>query len=249
MPWKLPESDAALLRLATGYPYPAPDGSYLFIDGETRPLESGVGDALLYRERIPVISHGSNRSPEQLRRKFGKAAEIPVSRAWLEDYDVVYSAHMTRYGAIAANLAHQPGVCGEVWVTWLDQVQLQRMHDTELGAEIYRYGTLSGIRLALEAGPRPEIAEAGVYLSSYGYLALDGQPVGLAAVPAEGRRARALAQDEALNLVRERHRPSCDVDQMILAAVRDQDERLSLIEQMRAEALPPKAPHFRESEV
>ena len=181
MPWTLPVGDAELLKLAKGYPYTRAEGSYLFADGRSRALAAGCAQAALFAERTPVIAHGSNRSVEQLVRKFADRAEIPVSRAFLADYDVVYSAHMTRYGAIAANLAHQPGVRGEVWVTWLDAGQLQRMHDTELGAEIYRYGTLSGIRLALEAGPRPEIAEAGVYLSSYGYLALDGQPVGLAA--------------------------------------------------------------------
>ena len=199
MPWSLPVTDTELLKLAKGYPYTRAEGSYLFADGRARPIAAGCAQAELFGDRTPVIAHGSNRSLEQLLRKFAERAEIPVSRALLADYDVVYSAHMTRYGAIAANLAHQPGVAGEVWVTWLDQAQLQRMHDTELGAEIYRYGTLSGIRLALEAGPVPELAEAGVYLSSYGYLALDGQPVGLAAVPAEGRHAPALRQDEALS--------------------------------------------------
>ncbi len=249
MPWKLPESDAALLRLATGYPYPAPDGSYLFIDGETRPLESGVGDASLYRERIPVISHGSNRSPEQLRRKFGKAAEIPVSRAWLEDYDVVYSAHMTRYGAIAANLCHAPGTRVEVWVTWLTVDQLAFMHRTELGAEIYRYGRLAGARLALEAGPAETIDRAGVYLSTYGYLARGGQPISLTAVAAEGRQRDGLRQEEALALVRDRHRPGRSIEAMVLAKIREPARRKALIAEMRAQALPPDAPHFEPLDV
>ncbi|MEM7225212.1 MAG: hypothetical protein AAF495_19695 [Pseudomonadota bacterium] len=249
MPWQLPDGDAELLQLAKGYPYTRAEGSYHFADGQSRPLEAGCAEAGLFDDRTPVIAHGSNRSVEQLLRKFADRAEIPVSRAFLADYDVVYSAHMTRYGAIAANLAHQPGVTGEVWVTWLDAGQLQRMHETELGAEIYRYGTLRGIRLALEAGPVPEIDSAGVYLSSYGYLAVDGAPVGLAAVPADGRRASAIHQGEALALVRDRHRPRHDLDGMILGAIRDQSERLNLIEQMRAQALPPEAPHFQESEV
>lgn len=244
MPWKLPESEAELLRLAKGYPYPVPGGSYIFTDGTARALEAGGFEPALFRGREPVIGHGSNRSPEQLARKFGATAEIPVSRAWLDDYDVVYSAHMTRYGAIAANLQHAPGTRVEVWITWLDGHQLAFMHETELGAEIYRYGQLTGVRLALEAGPEPEIAAAGVYLSTYGYLPLDGAAVGLAAVAAERRANPALGQEAALGLVRDRHRPDRDLEAMILAKIRDPERRLALIAEMRAEALPPNAPHF-----
>ena len=149
MPWELPESKARLLDLARGYPYCRPEACYLFNAGEAKPLPDSVPLSNLFVGRTPVIAHGSNRSPRQLARKFGETAEIPVSRAWLTDYDVVYSAHMTRYGAIAANLCHAPGTRVEVWITWLDEAQLRRMHETELGAEIYRYGLLEGVAIAL----------------------------------------------------------------------------------------------------
>ncbi len=174
MPWTLPESDGELLKLAKGYPYSAPGGSYIFGDGVARPLEPGQIDPALFGGRAPVIGHGSNRSPEQLARKFGNGATIPVSRAWLEDYDVVYSAHMTRYGAIAANLRHTPGTRVEVWIAWLTGAQLAFMHRTELGAEIYIYGALRDAGIALEAGPSNRIDTAGVYLSTYGYLTRKG---------------------------------------------------------------------------
>ena len=90
MPWKLPESDRELLALAKSYPFPAPEGSYLFSGGEAGPIAPAD-----FAGRVPVLAHGSNRSPEQLRRKFGTAAEIPVTYGWLADYDVVYSAHIT----------------------------------------------------------------------------------------------------------------------------------------------------------
>jgi hypothetical protein len=244
VPWKLPESDDELLKLAKSYPYPAPSGSYLFAAGRARPLAAGTKEPGLFEGRVPVIAHGSNRSAEQLARKFGAAAEIPVSRARLHDYDVVYSAHMTRYGAIATNLQHVPGMHVEVWITWLTEVQLTRMHETELGAEIYRYGRLTDVTIALETGPSGEIREAGVYLSSYGYLALGGQPIGLAAVAAEGRPHDSLHQEAALALVCERHHPGEPPDAVILGAVRDPARRRVLIEEMRAAALPPEAPHF-----
>ena len=243
MPWRLPEDDASLLRLAKGYPYEAPGRCYLFRNGIVDPSPQFLRPEV-FQERVPVIAHGSNRAPEQLARKFGADAEIPVSRALLHDYDVVYSAHMTRYGAIAANLQHLPGVSAWVWITWLTKSQLARMHETELGSEIYRYGRLAGVRLDLESGPTAEIACAGVYLSSYGCLALDGAPIALAAVSAEGRRHNSLSQEDVLALVRDRHRPGRALEEMVLAKVRDPVRRMTLIAELRGEALAPVSPHF-----
>lgn len=152
MPWPLPSSRSARLQLAKGYPYQAPEASYRFRRG-VADLSSPIGwpdDS--FQDRTPVIAHGSNRAPEQLARKYtpdpdaalkpgpaqasASADEIPVTLTKLHDYEVVYSAHMTRYGAVAANLQHAPGAAVEVFITWLNAAQLQRMHDTELGGEI-----------------------------------------------------------------------------------------------------------------
>ncbi len=244
MSWSLPENDAARLALAKSYPFPVPGRSYLFRDGVARPLESGTSRAALFAERQPVIGHGSNRSPEQLRRKFGARVEIPVSHAWLRDYDVVYSAHVTRYGSIAANLQHTPGAVAEVYVTWLTGDQLGRMHETELGGENYYYGRLGGVSLGLEAGPVAALAEVNVYLSTRGCLARDGAPLGLAAVASTGRPHADLDQVGALDLVRRRHRPERELDPHILETIRDPEDRKALVAEMEARALPAEAPHF-----
>ena len=243
MPWALPTTEAELLGLAKSYPFEAPGRSYLFRDGEAEPI-SGRLPGAHYAGRIPIIAHGSNRAPDQLRRKFGSNAEIPVSRAWLADYDVVYSAHVTQYGSIAANLQHAPGARVEVFVTWLCEVQLARMHETELGHERYHYGRMVAVELTLETGPRPRLTEAMVYLSTQGCLAEGDGPVGLAAVAAEHRPHGALHQEEALDLVRTRHRPAASLDQHILTTIRDVSARHALIEDMRAHSLPAAAPHF-----
>ena len=245
MPWRLPDTEAELLSLATGYPYSRALGSYLFRNGQAHALEPGVGDGALYKDRVPVIGHGSNRSSEQLARKYGDQAVIPVSQAWLQDYDIVYSAHMTRYGAIAANLKHTPGVSGEVWVAWLDEAQLHRMHETELGAEIYRFGWLEDVRMDLHAGPSDAIDHAGLYLSTYGYLAQDGEAIGLAAVPSRNRSRPSLSQEATLALVQARYRPQTELTAMILEAIREPHQRHALIAEMRAEAIAPDAPHFQ----
>ncbi len=253
MPWELPTKDLDLLALAKGYPYEHPGSSYLYRDGQVSPLAS-AGRAN-FDDRTPVIAHGSNRAPAQLKRKFdylaGVDSEIPVTRGWLLDHDVVYSAHITRYGAIGANLQHAPGVRVELFVTWLDRPQLQRMHDTELGSKTYAYGRLTGVTLELEFGPVQALNAAGVYLSKRGCLTddqHDGQPrtIGLAAVPAEGRPYRTMMQDEVLAYVQERYGGGEPLDSHILETIRNLDRRQELAEAMTEAAVPPAAPHFEE---
>ena len=243
MPWPLPTADADILALAKAYPFAAPGESYLFRDGAASALNDVAPE--VFAGRTAVLAHGSNRSPDQLRRKYGTAAEIPVTRAWLGDHDVVYSAHVTQYGSIAADLRHAPGVRACVYVTWLTEVQLARMHETELGGENYRFGVLERIDLTLEMGPAEGLRETHVYLSSRGVLAAEGRPQGLAAVESEGRRHGELPQHGALEDVRARHREHEPLDRFILANVRDPARRKGLIAEMRAHALPPSAPHFR----
>ena len=244
MPWALPESDDARLAPAKSYPFATPGSSYLFRNGEARPLAAGTAQAALFAGRAPVLGHGSNRSPDQLRRKFGESAEIPVSRAWLADYDVVYSAHITQYGSIAANLQHTPGAKAEVYVNWLSEAQLARMHATELGGENYYYGRLAGIALALEAGPVAGLSEAFVYLSTRGCLPDGAGPLGLAAVASLGRPHEALHQAGAIALVRDRHRPGRELDAHILETITNAHGRTALIAEMRQNAVPTAAPHF-----
>jgi len=248
--WALPTADDELLRLAKGYPYGAIGGSYLFRNDGLSAL-GACGDGLeqtLFEDRVPVIAHGSNRAPEQLQRKFADlpAAEtqIPVTRAWLADHDVVYSAHVTQYGSIAANLRSAPGTRVEIYITWLNPTQLSLMHATELGGENYAYGCLRDIDLAVEDGPQPRLDRAFVYLSRRGCLAEAAQPIGLAAVPAQGRPYDALHQEEVLGLVRDRHRPGRVLEDHILETIRDLPGRKALVEEMRRDSLPDLATHF-----
>lgn len=253
MPWSLPRANADRLSLAKGYPYEAPASSYLFRAGAMEAPTERNWHPEIFEERHPVIAHGSNRSPEQLKRKFreGKGAaalhgddRIPVTRARLQDYDVVYSAHITRYGAVAANLQRSPGAAVELFVTWLTDRQLAWMHETELGGENYQFGHLRDVRVDLDAGPSAQLTHVGAYLSRHGCLRHEDRPAGLAAIPAEQRRYRAVTQVEALTTVRDRHHPGLDVDVLILSAIEDQGFRRALIAEMRAEAIPLEAPHF-----
>jgi hypothetical protein len=245
LPWPLPDCPEALLRLAKGYPYEAPERSYLFKNGDAHALpESGAERQALLDGRTPVIAHGSNRAPEQLRRKYGTESALPVTRAWLSDYDIVYSAHVTRYGAIAANLHHVPGTEAALCVTWLDAAQLERMHETELGAETYVYGALEGVALSLAAEFDVVLPRAYVYISKRGCLSDGIAPVALAAWPSRNRAHQARSQEEVQHLVRQRFRPDLPLEELILQNIREAPARRRLITEMMADAVPTEAPHF-----
>jgi len=241
MPWPLPADDEGRLALAKGYPFPAPRRSYLFAHGRTRPIEEAH-----YDDRTPVIAHGSNRSPQQLARKFagydGRDGEIPVTYGWLADYDVVYSAHVTNYGAIASNLHHSPGCHVRIAVTWLTERQLDRMHATE-GVN-YPFGRFDEVAIDKEAGPGPSMTEARIYISRHGCLQHDGAPIGLAALENRSRAYGTLAQLDALALVRDRYHADEDLDRHILRNIAELARRRALIARMAAEATPSHVPHF-----
>ncbi len=88
------------------------------------------------RRRRPVIGYGSNAAVSALTRKYvapgvPEPAVIPVTRAWLSDYDGVWSPHLAFNGAMPATIVPPPGTVVEVWITWLDDLELRRMNQTE----------------------------------------------------------------------------------------------------------------------
>ena len=243
MPWKLPEEPEALLALAKTYPFPAPAQSYLLRSGKLAPIEEAD-----FAERIPLIGHGSNRSPEQLTRKFTLPEtpdwEIPVTFAWLHDYDVVYSAHVTQYGAVASTLIHAPGCRVRIALNWLNESQVERMHATE--GRNYPFGRLEGVSVEIEGGPAPSFDGPYVYNSRHGALGQDGKPVGLAAVEAQGRSHATLEQEAVQSYVRDRYHAGEEIDAYILANIRDAERRQGLIARMAVHAVAAEVPHFVE---
>jgi hypothetical protein len=177
---------------ALGYPYAAHPEPYLFRGGRAEPLPGDVDFAAL----TPVVAVGSNRAPTQLARKFAEHdAAIPVTRLRARDVDVVYAAHMARYGAVPATLAPAPGVVVELWITWLDAPALRRMDESEaLGVNYARQSRRLDV---VEADPNPP-GDAIVYEALRGCLTIAGAPVPLADIPAEGRLRQGLSQRELL---------------------------------------------------
>ena len=228
------------LERALSYPYEAPAHSYLFRGGEAVPAAIGARE----REgRIPVLACGSNRAPAQLKRKFAgiAGAEIAAERVFLADFDSVYAAHISGYGSIAATLQHSPGTRVELFITWLPEVLMERMHATEGRGAFYDYVRLDGLALEGEGGAR--FGSAYAYAFRGGCLALGGTPAAVAAVPAAGRRFPALTEAKVQAAAQAKLGESGPLEDFVLAAVHDQAVRLAREARLCADALPFAWPH------
>ena len=223
----------AALKRAFGYPYPLTHQSFVFQAGGqvTHQLIDEANAFPDVSERTPVLAVGSNQSPEQLARKFPSAnwGEIPTSRVHLQDFDTVYSAHVTGYGSIAATLHPAPGTRVSLYVNWLDQRQLLAMHETELPNENYTYAALENINLSFEAGPT--LTAVNLYMGNRGAYAPEGRVVPLAEVPAEGRvKDTAKSQAEILAHVHAKLAPEMNLNQFICSSIENLDMRRAYIE-------------------
>ncbi|MDH5555950.1 MAG: hypothetical protein OEZ03_01295 [Alphaproteobacteria bacterium] len=221
----------AKLDRARGYPYTIPEGSYVWRDGAV-----AVFDPALRKDRVPVLAIGSNQSPDQLTRKYGDQGEIPVQRARLQDFDIYYSAHITGYGSVPAMLQYAPGTAVTLSVNWLNDRQLDVMHGTELYAARYQYAVIEDIALALDCGTNLDFVH--LYVGVNGHLLHDGHAVALSAMPAEGRRPKALTTAEVLEIVRERFAPGYESDAFVLKLVDDPDFRFACTEAISTDAIP-----------
>ncbi|WP_419903627.1 hypothetical protein [Kiloniella sp.] len=242
MPWELPRDQCARLRIAKGYPFEAPSTSYLFVDGKAEPFSDIQKHGILLNERKAVIAHGSNRAPEQLARKFASHSSgqepIPVTAIWLNDHDVVYSAHVARYGSVAAELIHSPGTQVQIFLTWLTQAQLKRMHETELPGGHYSYGHISSNwdsadGLVLPSDP----LGLAVYRSSIGMLNFNNGPVAISALPTRNRSLVAWSQEQALSYVHDIPAPGGDLDRAILKSIDSESYRNQVVSSLKKQSL------------
>ena len=207
------------LDRARAYPYHIPRSSYLLSADGHRHLAEGEPAPDL-NGRHAVIASGSNQSPHQLARKYDATyfrtvdpSPIPVLRTRIENFDSVYSPHFSSYGSIAATLHFSPGVSADLFITWLSDAQLHRMHETEAVGLNYEFARLDGVEIDVAAA-RP-CTDVFAYIGRRGSLSLDGQPISLSAIPARGRHGPAMTQDQVQTLARDRVSPGLDLDRFI----------------------------------
>jgi hypothetical protein len=151
--------------------------------------------------RQAVIAYGSNANPDVLRGKLSVVQPIlvPMLRAELRDFDIVYSAHLSPRGAIPATLAECPGTRTTVFVLLLDAEQLAALDETEPNYD--------RVLLPRSAELNPEfgaMADVHAYLSKHGPLSVDGAPRHVDPIPAGDGSFDGMTQREALELVRDR---------------------------------------------
>lgn len=261
----------ALLSRAKGYPYDISQSSFAFIAGTTvplvdvdlkSPLQSHVLDGDRLRtlgacaedrglpsqgpeaSPVPLLAYGANASIEGLSRKFGEhrdAAVLPVARATLQDFDVVYSSHVSPYGAIPAALQQCRGARTTVHVLVATEAQRRILQATEPN---YTLAQLWGLELSLELGPR--LSSAAAYLTRHGMLAVDEMELALAAVDTENRQFPAISEEEALRLARDLAAPGVDIDDFIVQCVSDEVLSRRRTERLKAHARPFAYRHCQE---
>jgi hypothetical protein len=229
-----------LQHRARNYPYDRAAHSFVFDSGEILPLPENVEQSLTGKH--PVLAFGSNAAPEQLQRKYLDWPEVRfvVSKATLRNYDVVYSAHLTSYGAVPATLAPSPGTMLQTWITWLDDEQLAHMHTTEMGAGggadvNYAYGHLQNVALSIEDIEQP-VTAVGVYLSNYGAIALADGPLAFTRIKAIDRTFEARDKISVLEEVRARLAPDLNLEEFIVAIVEEPARRSKWGTELKATA-------------
>jgi hypothetical protein len=206
------QEQSEVLARALGYPYAIPSRSFSLVEGRPVGLESAEVELT---ERVPLLAYGSNAAPEVLARKLvGAPDPVPVVRTELRDFDVVYSAHISRYGAVPATLRRSPGTEVDVFIAYLTSEQLRLVSATEPNYELASFERPS---CTLEKGDAP--AELKVYASRHGCLLLDGHEVALSEIAARSRRFKAMGQREVLGRVRDLLSPGRDLASFVEACV------------------------------
>jgi hypothetical protein len=200
--------EAASFELAVGYPWARPDGSYLLTSDRIEHL-ADLGDAdrdgLIERftsaagERRPVLAIGSNAAPEALERKFAHFPDeddrtVLALTGRLHDFDVGVAAQPTMYGSMPATLFPSPGTEVCATVLWVTPTQFTQLAWSEFSYWLGRLQT----RFEIDGG-ETGFDEVLVFVSRFGAFCVEERPVALAAIPAAGRTAEALSQEQLLD--------------------------------------------------
>ena len=220
---------AARLARARGYPYPYPGRSYVWQRGVVVDF-----DLRLTEGRTAVLAVGSNRAPSRLDQKYlGKYEEaIPVQHGRLKDFDIVYAAHLTRYGSVPAMLQRALGTTVELAVTWLDDKQLEIMHATEGG---YYYAEIKGVDLTYDDGTQADSVH--LYVGREGHLVHKEQPIALIEIDGRARPHAARNTAEVLEIVHQRVAPEMGQEDFILRVIDDTAFRRDCSAQISSDAV------------
>jgi hypothetical protein len=200
-----------IFERALGYPWARPAKSFLLTGEQVQPLEevpTHVREEVLSSltggdvQRYPLLAFGSNGSPEALVLKFGHLGEedrrILVTSGDLYDFDVGAAAMPTVYGALPATIFSSPGTAIRASVLWTTTAQLVALTWGEIS---YRLGRLEPVRFDPDNADLPAVERVFAFVSRWGAHCVGGEPVAMQAIPAVGRLAPALTQEQLLDQI------------------------------------------------
>jgi hypothetical protein len=222
------------IRHAKSYPFEIPERSYVYRRGAVHEFDA---DPRHRHGRVPVLAAGSNQSHRQIARKFDAHPSgdvIPSQRGRLHDFDVVYAAHLASYGSVPATFQHSPGTVVSVFVLWLDEAQLVRMHETEGN---YTFDHLERVRVELDDNGEV-LSEAYSYSSKIGCFNHAGACVSLSEISAAGRQFLEVGQPDILGILRDRLAPGRGLDHFVGEHVADDEVRRERSQVIGRDALP-----------
>ncbi|KOV57215.1 hypothetical protein [Streptomyces sp. MMG1121] len=153
------------------YPGAWPTASGLLHGDRMLPLER-----LVYDDRVPVLTVGSNACPGQLRHKMvesGIDSPVPMVRSRVRGLDVGVSAHVSLCGYVSASPVKSPDASRELFVIWLDRRQLE-MIDASEGVPLpegnYRRAWLPASEVRVELPDGAVLAGTYAYVNRHGVL-------------------------------------------------------------------------------
>jgi hypothetical protein len=195
-----PQETAAILARALAYPYATPERSYLYLDGEAKELPAEGPDLT---DRTPLLAYGANAAPAALARKLAPlpGVEMPVMQAELDGFDIVYSAHVSPYGAVPATLHESPGTTTPAFVIHPTAEQRALLTASEPNYDLVEVNGIAAFR------------------SKHGCLLVDGSPVALAAVRSAGRTLPELDEPSILEHVRAQLAPDLELGEFVRRCV------------------------------
>jgi hypothetical protein len=187
---------------ALAYPWERPVESFFMQDGSVQLLGSAddlgaidLGPA----ERYPLITFGSNGSPGVLSKKLAVLGEdsrdVLALTGELAGFDVVASAHIAIYGAMPATIIPAAETSVRAGLLLVTAEQFTALTRTEFN---YAVARIDGARFSADLEwDAPEAVFA--YVSRNGAFTVDGDHVGLKAVPARNRACHELEQEHVLD--------------------------------------------------
>lgn len=223
------QNDKQKIEEAKGYPLNVPEYSYIFINKEVYKvtefnrieigesiINDGTNDVSLYAllrkkgillesvktPRTPVLAYGANASDIQLSGKYKNFDDvvIPVIRARLVDFDIVFTPYFCHDGSIPATIQYSPGTECEVAITYLTEEQLIHMHKTESVGTDYNYIKLLNIKVELDDSIIDK--EVFCYNSLHGSFYTGDNQIAMKCIKAKNRIFQSMSEEELLNMVK-----------------------------------------------